>query len=419
MGSSVIRIAWRNLGRNKRRTGLALAAIGLGQMFVVCINGLTAGMFQEMLTTITGPMIGHVQVHHPDWAEERAIDLYVENLEAATRAIKAVPGVTSVSPRILSAVLAASGVKTGQPATAEPAMVIGLDVEVESQTDGILEFLSNDEYPSEKGVAMGKVLAKKLGLKVGDEVAIIGQDAEEFPVSDLFTVTALVGGNVDIVKRMGIILPLDTAQEFFALQDRAHEIVIGGEDHREADILAASIRDIESLKGAKVLPWDEVNPLFGMIMGVKFWYDLIFVGILFVAAAAGIANTMMMSTFERSHEFGMLLALGTTPNRIVSMIMVEAVVLGISGVVLGSIAGTIAVLITGYTGIDYMAFAAPGIDIEDMSFQGLNISLVIYPIFEFHNIIYGAIAVSLTSVAVSIWPARAASRLQPTEAMRA
>jgi ABC-type antimicrobial peptide transport system permease subunit len=153
------------------------------------------------------------------------------------------------------------------------------------------------------------------------------------------------------------------------------------------------------------------------MIGMKTWTDLIFLAILFIAAAAGIANTMMMSTFERTREFGMLLALGTRPGRLVRMITLESVILGLVGVAVGSILGAAVVYLTSQTGIDYGALS--GIRGQEINFQGLTLSYIVYPKLEFRNVLFGVGAVMVTAFLASFWPAFLAARLEPTEAVRA
>ncbi len=418
MGLSTFRIAWRNLGRNRKRTVLAVAAIALGQLTLVFVNSMMAGMFDEMLRTITGPLVGHVQVHHREWREERAIDFCVDDISQTVIDIQTLPGVLSVSPRIYSAVLVAPGADTGQPANADTGMVVGLDVEAERRDRGILESLPAGQLPGEGGVVIGKGLSRKLGIGEGDSIAVIGQDADEFPTSNLFEVKAVIRGTTDIVNRMGVLMSLSDAGEFLAMPDQAHEITVHGDDPRKAEALAASIKSLPSLAAAEVLPWRKAVPELIAMMDIKDYIDLIFLAILFVAAAAGIANTMMMSAFERTREFGMLLAMGSKPGRIIWMILIESIVLGLIGVAVGSIIGTTLVLITGHTGIDYAVLSGTSSDGLEMSFQGLNFSYIVYPKFEMRHIIFGVIAVTVTSALASVWPAALAARLEPVEAMR-
>jgi putative ABC transport system permease protein len=416
MQFSTLQIAWRNLGRNRRRTLLALGAIALGQLTLVAVNGMMAGSFEEILQTITGPLVGHVQVHHKDWREERAIDLCIHDLAKTETEIERIPSVRSISARIYSPVLAASGEKTDKPADAEAAMIVGVDVAAESRDGGILESLPRNKLPHAREVVLGRVLATRLNLRPGQEIAVIGQDADEFPTSDLFVVRAVIRGTVEVINRTGIVMPMTDAAEFLAMPDQAHEIVILGDDHRRAEELAAAIKAIPLLAEAEVLPWRKAAPELATIVDMKSRVDLLFVGILFVAAAAGIANTMMMSTFERTREFGALLAVGCRPTRMVRMVLLESVVLGLVGVAIGSLLGAVIVLITSHTGIDYSALG--GVRAEDVAFKGLSIPYIVYPKFEFIHIVYGVAAVTLTSVVASLWPAALVARLQPVEAMR-
>jgi putative ABC transport system permease protein len=416
MGLTTLRIAWRNLGRNRRRTAFALAAIALGQLTLVAVNGMMAGMFEDMLRTITGPLVGHVQIYHKDWRDQQAVDLYVDHLHAVRSSIEAIPSVRSVSPRIYSAVLAARGEKTEQPADAEAAMIVGLDVAVESRRGGILDSLKPGELPGGKGVVVGKVLARRLDLQVGQQIAVIGQDVDEFPVSDLFVVRAVISGKTDVVNRLGILMALDDAGQFLGMPDQAHEILVQGDDYRRADEIAAQIAALPGLRDATVLTWREAAPELVSLLDMKNWSDGVFIAILFLAAAAGIANTMMMATFERRRELGMLLALGARPRRVVRLVLLESIVLGLVGVAIGSVVGTVLVLITSHTGIDYGALS--GLRGQEIAYRGLNFSYVIYPKFEFRQIVFGVVAVTTTAVLAALWPAMIAARLEPAEATR-
>ncbi len=416
MSLSTIRIAWRNLGRSRRRTLLAIGAIALGQLTLVFVNGIMAGNFNKMLDTITGPLMGHVQVHHAEWREERAIDLFVGNFAQVKTELESLDEVTSVSPRIYAPVLAAYGERSDQPATAEPAVVVGLDCEAEVGDNGVLGNLDTALLPGEGSVAVGKVLATRLKLKEGDQLAIIGQDADGFPVSDLFEVKAIINSSIDLVKTMGVVMPIDDAGTFLAMPDEVHEVIIRGKDHNNAGALAATIATLPALSGMEVISWRESMPMIARLIDLKIWFDMVLLAFVFVAAAAGIANTSMMSTFERIHELGMLLAMGTRPARIVGMILIESVALGLIGVAIGSVLGWALVTLTAYTGIDYAALG--GVEAEDIAFEGVSFSFILYPAFQLRHVILGVIAVTITSVLASTWPAMLAARLEPVEAMR-
>lgn len=416
MRLTTVHIAWRNLGRNKRRTLLALGAIALGQFTLVFVNCMMAGMYEEMLQTVTGPLVGHVQIHHPEWRKERAMDLYIDDISKVISKIRSLPDVKTVLPRIYAPVLAASGEKTEEPAEAETAIIIGIDVALEAKENGLLHMIASDDRPDRQNIILGKVLAKRLGVDVGQELAVIGQDIDGFPATNLYSVQAIIKSGVDVVQNRGILMDIHEAAQLLMMRDRAHEIVVHGFDYRQAEKLAGEIAQLNIVSDTEVLPWRKIAPDISRMIDMKSWIDVIFMAVVFVAAAAGIANTAMMSTFERTHEFGMLLSLGTTPTRIVRMVIIESVVLGLAGVTVGSLVGIVVVFITSQTGINYAALA--GADVENISFAGINVSYVIYPLFELHHVIFGILAVTATSVLASTWPALLAARLEPVEAMR-
>jgi len=417
MRSRTFAVAWRSLGRNRRRSALAIGAVAVGQLTLVFVSALMAGAFQQMLSTVTGPLVGHVQIHHPDWREERAGDLFIPNRAAALERLNALPQVRSVSARIFGAAIAASGEEREEPADAQPAMIVGLDPTTEAAHGGMLEGLAASEAPGDGGVVIGRVLANRLRVAQGDLLAVIGQDVDGFPMSDLYEVRAVMSSGVDLVNTMGVVASIEDAGAFLAMPDEAHEITVQGEDFGEAAALAETIRGLDAFEEMEVLSWLEAVPEMKQFINALVWVDFILLGIVFISAAAGIANTAMMSTFERTHEFGMLLALGVRPGRIVRLVLLESVLLGLAGVVLGSAAGLGLVWITGITGIDYAALSGVSGGGE-FAYAGVNFSYVVYPRINWAPVVYGIVAVTTTCMIASLWPALIAARLQPVEAMR-
>ena len=145
-------------------------------------------------------------------------------------------------------------------------------------------------------------------------------------------------------------------------------------------------------------------------------YGLIVLLIVFVAAAAGVMNTMLMATFERRRELGMLLSLGTTPARLVRMILTEAVVMGLLGVLLGSVLGGLLVYWQSQTGINMVLTSEE--DVTEMAIYGISFAGDIYPYLRVRDFVPGFVGVSVVSIVAALWPAIHTARLEPMEAMR-
>ncbi len=410
MTFSTLRLAWRNLGRHRRRTGLCLAAIAIGQFGFITMCGMYHGVSDAMLDIVTGPLSGHVQVHAPEWREERAVDLVVEDLTRILTEVRSSEGVARAAGRIYSPVLAALG------ETGFQAMVMGVDPEAESDPRGLLPGLAEDVVPGQGKVLVGYILARKLGVKGGEEIAVVGQGADGSTANALFTVSTVVRTPLDLVNRLGIVMSMTDAQELFAMPDQAHEIVVHASEAGTSTEVASGLRALETLATTEVIGWREAAPQIAEYVDLTNKAGAFILVLVLLAAAAGVANTMMMSTFERQHEFGMLLSLGCRPRRVVWMIVVEAIVLGLAGVVVGTALGAALVTTLGHTGMDVMLGGSAD---TPLTLYAVEFPSRIYMRFAVGDAVNGVVAVSITAVLASLWPASYAARLEPSEALRA
>ena len=406
---STLRIAWRSLGRNPRRTALTVFAILLGQFAFVCVAGLLHGYGDALIDTMTGPLVGHVQVHAEEWREDRAMDLTIDSVDSAVAVLRADPLVRGVAPRVYGPALGALG------ELGHAVVVVGVDFEAESGPGGLLEGV--ELAPASEGRALiGAGLERVLGGSVGRELAIVGQALDGSIANDLFRVRQVIRTPVDLVNRQGILVSIEDAQALFAMEDMAHEITVWGRDVQGAEALATRMGARSELGAYEVLAWPALVPELTTIIETQEATSFVLLFLVFLAAAAGIANTTVMATFERRREFGMLLALGTAPGRIVRMVMLEATILGVVGVALGSALGAAAVIYMGGEGFSIAALG--GEEVTELTFGGISFSFSIFPRFEMADALYGVGAVMFTSMLTAFGPARRSSRLHPVEAMR-
>lgn len=402
------RIAWRNLWRNGRRTALALAAIGLSVALVLIYDGILRWESDWLLDTITGPMLGHVQIHAPQWRRTRAMDRTLRDVSRTVDELRRDADIAGVNPRVYAPALAALGEE------GFAILVMGVDVAEESRPTRLLAGVATPMNGHR--VLMGRRLAEQMGVRAGAEIALVGQGVDGSMANDLFTVAALIETPVDLVNRQAVVMTIDEAQSLFVMPDEAHEIVIYARDPPRAGALAARLNGLPALHGAEALDWKTLAPAMVDLIGlVQIAWVFVLVLVL-IAAAAGVANTMLMATFERTHEFGMLLALGTAPSRIVEMILLESLVLGVTGALLGTALGGALVAWAHHTGIDYAALTGGGP--SQLSVFGMNWSLRIYPRLAWIDVVRAVLAVMVTSILASAWPAIRAARLQPARALR-
>jgi ABC-type lipoprotein release transport system permease subunit len=405
---STARIAWRNLWRNRRRTALAVSAIGLSVALVIAYQSITRAYSDWILGTMTGPLLGHVQIHEPEWRRDRAMDRTIRSLDSTLERVRSDPLVAETSARLYAPALAALA--------EEGFAVVVLGVEWEPETRP-MRLLAGIQRPRETHhVLVGRALAETMGVQEGDEIALVGQGADGSLANELVIVSGLVHTPVDFVNRQGVLMELGVAQTLFAMPDEAHEIVVHARDPQTAKELAGRLRRIPELVDKEVLDWQALAPEMLSLVEIVDIAGVFALVLVFLAAAAGVANTMLMATFERTHELGMLLALGTAPGRIVRMILAESVALGAVGSIIGGGIGIAFVALTHDTGVDFAALTGGGP--TELSFAGLSWSLRFYPRLASTDVVRTIVAVVTTCLLASVWPALRAARLQPAKALR-
>jgi putative ABC transport system permease protein len=406
--TSTVRMAWRNLWRNPRRTALALSAIALSVTLVLGYTSILRAYGDWIVETITGPMLGHVQAHAPQWRKDQLMDRTLRGVDATLAELRRDPEVASATARIYAPALAARGEE------GFAVIVIGIARDAESGPSRLLTDVV--EPLGDREALIGRQLAELMNVRAGDEVAVVGQGVDGSLANDLFKVKAVVTTSVDLVNRQGVLIQLSSAQTLFAMPDEAHEIVIHARHPERASLLSQRIARTTRFAGVEVLDWRTLAPEMVTLVRITDLAGVLVLVLVFIAASSGVANTMVMATFERTREFGMLLALGIHPARLVRLVVVESVALGIVGAVMGATIGIALVAITHSTGIDYAWLAGGGP--SELSFAGLRWSLRFYPTLGAADVARAIAAVCITSLLAATWPALRATRLEPIQALR-
>ena len=404
-------MGWRNIGRNRVRTILACFAIAIAQVTLIWINSFMNGDDENIFETLTGPMLGHIQVHAPKYRDDEAIDRFMPLASALVRRIAEVPHVRSVSPRVYAPVLASLKIN------GHVARLIGMNIATERGKAGVLEGLRADLAPSGQEVLVGKGLAAEMEVRKGDTLALMGQAADGSIASGLYLVKAIIDTPADQINQASIVMELPVAQEFLGMKDQVHEMIIRTDGKEAIPGVLSALKDIPSLRPYEILTWDEIVPSMAQLLQMAGKVNYMILVMVFLATIAGVANTMMMATFERAHEFGMLLALGCRPGRLIRVMAIESLTLGLVGVTLGSVIGIALTLYGVRNGIDLSGPGDAGQHAK-LTFEGMSISMKIFPILKLKDVAGGVGAVCVTSVLASLWPARRIGRLEPVEAMR-
>jgi ABC-type lipoprotein release transport system permease subunit len=406
-------IAYRDLGRNRRRSALTLVAVALGMGLLIVMSGLIKGAVDGSVENAIRLQTGHLQVRAASYDEE-AVSLEWADLlahpEGLAAQIRTMGGVRLATP-----VLWANGMLTAGDESVG-VQVFGIDPLSEFYTP-IREALVAGQFlaPDDRGgLLMGHRLARSLGLSVGDRISLVVTTADQQPDEALFTIRGLYTTGVASYDETRVFLPLSKAQAFTRTEGHASAIVALLDHQDDADVAAAALRAAGSqAQELHTLTWRDLNQVLLQAMDAS----AVFLGmmnlVVLVVVAIVIANTLLMAVFERTREMGILAALGMKGRQILAMFLLEAGTLGLAGIALG--------LVLGGLGIAYLATV--GLPIGEAAAAGEASNIITYG-----NILYARFSlpdtVSLSSAGLAItllaalYPAWFASRMEPIEALR-
>jgi ABC-type lipoprotein release transport system permease subunit len=419
-----VKLALRNLLRNRWRSGLTLAAVAVAVGLMVWSIGMYDGWIEEMIRGTTSVETGQIQIHTAEYVENPRVYESFPADSALLGRIGSVGGVTAVSARVLAYGL------IGNEDRSQVARILGVDPEAEGAATPIRDAVVRGrwlsprpaDYPAPREVVLGEGLAQQLRISVGDELVVFLEAADGSLGNDVLQVVGIVKtGNTEL-DRLAAYLHLADAQYLTALGDQVHEVMMRTAELDAAPAIADSVAAaIGARLGAPardevvepstlvVQPWQEIVPwLNQMIVLFERSYAFMYL-LVYLVAAVGILNTARMSALERRREFGVMLAIGMRPFRMFRTIVVETVVLGLVGSLIG---GTLGFLLSWYyatAGFDMGVFA----DTATFSYMGVAFSERIYFVVTPMTVIQPIMVMLVVAALSGLWPAVRAARIVP------
>ncbi|MDP1823409.1 MAG: ABC transporter permease [Archangium sp.] len=395
----LITMAWRNIWRNARRSIITMTAMAAGVAGIVSLYSYREAANEMIIRDVTSGLLGHLQVHGLGYQEAPGIATVVKNpvqVEAALHG--ALPG-AKAERRVIGAGLAGSGDRSA------PVTVLGL--EPDSST---MYRLDSGRNAAKGEVLIGRELALDLQVKNGGELVLVSQGADGSVANDRYTVSGTFTSSSSELDANAVVMPLAEAQSFFALGDGVHQVVVKlPTDQEDVSAEVNTLRAALDLKTLEALSWSEMLPQMKASIDQKRKNAGFMDFVIFLIVGLGVFNAMTMSVFERTHELGVLAALGTRPRRILGMVLFEALwqaalafaagVLIASAILYGIGTADLSSMMKG----DVMGVRMPS-----------HLELSLFP----GSLKGAAITAFFTAVVGALLPAFRAARLKPVEALR-
>lgn len=400
-----VRLAWRNIWRNSRRTAITLAAISLTAAILIASYSLMDGLMKQFVDNATNLLMGEVQIHQEKYLVNRSLYKNIPNPDQLLEKLKAQN--LPASARSYGYGLAAAGTKSAG------AMFVGVDPESERKNFDLAGHLAEGKFLApepHKGLVLGRKLARSLNVTVGSEVVVVVQAADGSLGNDLYTVTGILKSVGDSIDRTAAIMNQKDFQTLFVSGGRIHEIAINTRGRLPLDNVVALTKKIAP--DLEVKSWRDLSPTMSDMLNLFDAGMWIFGMIFYLAGGLGLMNTMLMATFERIREFGVLKALGATPWRIMRDVTVEAFVISLVASVIGLGIGLAGSYYLKIHGLDTSVFVTDSYSVGGIAFDPVWRAAV-----SFKTIVPPVVVLWIVCLLASLYPAAIAARLDPVKAM--
>ena len=400
----ITKLSWRNLWRNPTRTNVTILSVSLCIAVLIIFQSMIVGLIEKTKFTTTNLIIGEAQVHAEGYLDDRSIYKSLQNTEEIHLVAK--ENNIGLVERSYGFGLISSGTKSAGT------QFWGINPESEPHHFDFANHIDKGNFltnTSLKKIVLGKKLASSIAADIGTELVVFVQGADGSLGNELFYVSGILKNMADNIDRGAAMILREDFNILFSTNNLIHEIALNSKGRLESE----EIQKLVSAKttGVDVETWQQLMPTIAMmtekmIVFMRTLFSLIFG----IAASLGVMNTMIMSTYDRMREFGIIRAIGTTPWRILKQVSLEAILMTIFASIIGVVIGLSVALYFQKYGFDVsgggnMSFG--GVVMDPIWKASVSVGIVLLPV----------VLLMLVSVVASIYPASIAARIKPVEAI--
>jgi len=400
----ITKLSWRNLWRNPTRTNVTILAVSLCIAVLIIFQSMIVGLIEKAKFTTTNLVIGEVQVHAEGYLDDRSIYKSLQNTEEIHLIAK--ENNIGLVERSYGFGLISSGTKSAG------AQFWGINPESELQHFDFANHIDKGNFltnTSLKKIVLGRKLASSIAADIGTELVVFVQGADGSLGNELFYVAGILKNMADNVDRGAAMILREDFDILFSANNLIHEIALNSKGRFESEeiqkLLSARTADVD------VETWQQLMPTIALLTEKMSVFMRTFFSLIFgIAASLGVMNTMIMSTYDRMREFGIIRAIGTTPWRILKQVSLEAILLTTIASVIGVVVGLSVALYFQKYGFDVsgggnMSFG--GVVMDPVWRASVSVGIVLLPV----------VLLMLVSIVASIYPASIAARIKPVEAI--
>ena len=400
----LLKLAWRNLFRNVRRTLLTVMLVGFSLVALILTDGIMIGIQESMVGTITQTLAGEAQIHRRGFLDDMDKELFIADPEPIIELVEANEAIAAYAPRVLSAGMISSSYNIAG------GLVYGVDPDREVSVSKIKQAIIEGEYlsGSPRQILLGMPMAELLEVSLGDRIVVTISEVETGEIGqELFRLSGILQFGVPEIDEGLVFINLGVAQRIVGLDKGVHEIAVRFKNPEDAKNRNHAFYSEVNGDDIEALSWLDLSSAISSFIEIADYGTLIIGIVLFLLAALGLINSLFMSIYERIYEFGVAKAIGTTPRDIVGLVMLESFLIALVSCAIGSILGYYVNSWFEANGIPMGTF-----EVEGVVLQGVYTKVVIE---QFVTLPFYVVLLVLVA---AIYPAMFASRIVPATALQ-
>jgi ABC-type lipoprotein release transport system permease subunit len=406
----ILRLAWRNIWRHPRRSGLTMAAIAFAATLLIFIITLQFGSYDMMIDNNLRMLTGHFQVQRTGYLDKPKMRTTIPNAQTVAEELRQIEGIIDISVHANGFALVASQERT------YGVQVLGVEIAHERNLSTIPgrvqmgQFLSHDNAQE---IIIGGALARNLKVNVGDELTLLGSGHDGSIAAAVLPIVGIFNSGMAELDRNLIEMPLATFQDIFSMANTAHVLVGMAENLDNLETVLPQVRahlEKPQHEDLVALDWNVLVPGLHQMIQADMANGWFMYGCLILVVTFSILNTFLMAVLERTREFGIMLALGTKPMFIGKLVMLESLLLTLVGLSIGLAIGTAITLYFYVYGFSY-----PGM--EEIGAQ-FGLTDAVTPQISVFAFTIGPVAILLFTMLASLYPALRIRLLKPVDAMK-
>ena len=403
----LLKLAWLNIWRNKRRTIITATSVFFAVLLAIVFRSLTDGVYDNMIHNVVSFSSGYLQVHQKGYWEEQSIDNTFAEDEQLYHELLENPEVTHIMPRLQTFALASYSNKT------KGVLVLGIDPVKEKEVNNLHDKIIAGKYlesRNDNAVVLGEGLASQLKLKVNDTLVLLGQGYHASSAAAKFRVKGLIKLGAIELNNSVVYMPLQQSQSMHGAYNRITSVSVMLTKASDLKKIKHSLQTAINSDAYEVMSWKEMMPEMDQFIEADSTGHYIIIGILYFIISFGLFGTLLMMIFERKHELGILIAIGMKKRLLALMLLLESIMISLLGCFMGILGG---IFIVKWFTMHPVHFTG---ELKEV-YEDYGIESIIYFSSQEKIFITQTLIVLILATLIALYPGYKVMRLKPVEAI--